>query len=177
MENLIHPKFRSGTDNPNAPFFYYLINNEIFETLLKMPTKEHKNFHNATMEDELKNWKTTLVKLECSESELDKIKKALGNYYESYYIDITSITMVKDCKVYFKEVKKEKLYTKDEVIALIKKCDFSGLPLEVWIKDNFKEVESESQEDLWIEVRDIIITETSRTRLDVCKSKFTITRK
>lgn len=33
--------------------------------------------------------------------------------------------------------KNPKLYTQEEVIALIKECDFSGLPLKVWVKDKF----------------------------------------
>lgn len=40
-----------------------------------------------------------------------------------------------------------------------------------------KESDIQSQDDMWNEVKNIIITETSRTRLDICKSKFKITRK
>jgi len=44
---------------------------------------------------------------------------------------------LKDNNIIIKK-KEEKLYTQSEVIDLIKKCDFSGLPLDVWIKDYFK---------------------------------------
>jgi len=95
MENLIHPKFRSGTDNPNAPFFYYLINNEVFGSDTEMLKKtNYGEIHDVIG---FERWRTSLVKLECSESELEKILYRLGwkSFTESP-TDITLITTVKD---------------------------------------------------------------------------------
>ncbi len=111
----------------------FLKDGKVYGSVNEMPVQTMYPSH------QYKSWCTSLVKLECSEKQFDKI--FLWAYpCKDNVIDITLITTVKDGMVYFKEV------------------------------------ESESQMDMWIEVRDIIITETSRTRLDICKSKFTITR-
>ena len=54
-------------------------------------------------------WQQSLTELACDSSELDKIKKQVSSIKLRWdeYIDITSITTVKDGKVYFKEVESE----------------------------------------------------------------------
>lgn len=86
----------------------YLINNEVYQGS-EMPKMYGYGYKDIT----IPNWKQSLVKLDCDESELDKINAHYilngrhDDIYDNKIIDITSITTVKDGKVYFKEVESE----------------------------------------------------------------------
>ena len=82
--------------------YYYLINNRIMWSYYKMPTKD-SNDYRYTLESQLKVWKDELKPCEISESELDKVKKYLGNYYDTYFIDVTSIISDNNGVVTFKD--------------------------------------------------------------------------
>lgn len=89
----------------------YLINNKIYGSSTEMPNRQNYGLTSA-FEASYNYWQQSLTELACDESELDKIKNYClkevykGNITTTNNIDfdITSITTVKDDKVYFKEM-------------------------------------------------------------------------
>lgn len=80
----------------------YLINGEVYKG------SETPNIHWSDSSNKLMLWKQSLVKLDCSEPGYSKIIHRIDNsIVENPIIDITSITTVKDGKVYFKEAESE----------------------------------------------------------------------
>lgn len=123
----------------------YLIKNQVFGSDIKYPTKNNNDYR-YTLESQIEEWRTSLVKLECSQSELDKIKQYFqynSNMYFKYIkhtpVDITSITTVK------------KHCIDNCHLSLTKKCICPDY------KVYFKEVESESQEQLLSELTECIM--------------------
>ena len=105
----------------------YLINNKVFGSSTEYPNKDKFiPCLYATYEDYLEGWNKNLTELACDESEMNKICNKLDydRVTEIYLrtIDITSITTVKDGKVYFKEVESESnelKYTTQEMIDAV----------------------------------------------------------
>jgi hypothetical protein len=86
--------------------YRYLINNEVMQGG-EMPNRDdYEQSSDVMYHYDLEQWRTSLVKLECSESEFGKIEWAVTEPFENI-IDITSITTIKYGKVYFKEVESE----------------------------------------------------------------------
>jgi len=84
--------------------------NQINDLKKQLSEKDKESFRFQQLyEDYLEDWKQSLDKLDCDGSELDKIITYLqkNDYVFSNPIDITSITTVKDGKVYFKDVFKD----------------------------------------------------------------------
>lgn len=92
----------------------YLINNKVYGSEL-----EYLEPFDIDAEEHNDLWQQSLTELACDEGELDKIYEYIGIIYDSKCYDITSITTVKDCKVYFKEVESE---SNEAIINDIKKC-------------------------------------------------------
>jgi hypothetical protein len=164
----------------------YLINNEVYKSTTPYPNKDNfRPYLYATYEDYLKGWQQSLIKLDCDESELDKIRDSVVNskFYGQYSIktsymfnndtiDITSITTVKAetmllsnppkplYKVYFKKQLPKSSNRVEEILS------------------NINEVESENQDSLLDELSDLLYLNynglcSKKSILD----KFTIIRK
>jgi len=84
--------------------YRYLINNSVMQGGEMTNRNDYEQSSDVMYHHDLEQWRTSLVKLECSEVELVKI---LSVFEPDKTIDITSITTVKDGKVYFKEVEGE----------------------------------------------------------------------
>jgi len=99
--------------------YRYLINNEVLGSDKPYQEPCYQTLTDLEGDEYLDDWNDSKVKLECREVELDKINYEVRldfrvtksdlflSQYLSNPIDITSITTVKDGKVYFKEVESE----------------------------------------------------------------------
>lgn len=113
----------------------YLINNKVYGSSTEMPKKTE-----LCCED-YEVWQQSLTELPCDESELYEIRKYKEIVIDTNEpIDITSITTIRDGKVYFKEVESEsnfiETYDKEWILGFVKW--YSGTNEDL-IKKAFKE--------------------------------------
>lgn len=90
----------------------YLINNCCYGSSNEMPNESDYSFrHKDFLSYKLKPWYDNLTELDCDYVEMAKIltHKSIQVLPVFNPIDITSITTVKDGKVYFKDVESESL--------------------------------------------------------------------
>jgi hypothetical protein len=144
----------------------YLINNEVYKGI-EMPNQSNYNDYDLTMYYlDLREWRQSLVKLDCDESELNNIKSYVFIYFENQTepIDVTLITSVKESsreitksgeiinyKVYFKEVKSddEVKYTLEEIIFGVRKMLKSENILFHYVREELPRFLEESKKELF----------------------------
>jgi len=139
--------------------YRYLMNNEVVGSDIPYPLMADfpaNEFGRNDWNDAKRLWHNSLVKLKCSEVELDKIKKQLSSIKLRWdeVIDTTSITTVK-CetmllsnppkpvyKVYFKEVESESKTWDDIYIEYMNDVpnwrEEGCEPLPSWLKSNYQ---------------------------------------
>ena len=98
--------------------YRYLMGGEVFGSDKPYIEPCYQTLTDPEGDEYLDDWNNSKVKLNCSEVELDKIKDGLFWTSKDIY-NITSITTVKDCKVYFKEVESE---SQEQLLSELAEC-------------------------------------------------------
>lgn len=105
---------------------------------------------------EYQNWYSSLEPCYIIDSEFKKMhdylisEKIINTFTRDFniIIEVTDIVTDNDGLITFKlkYEANDKIYSQSELISLIKECDFSGLPLDIWIEDKFGKPKSEANE-------------------------------